>query len=113
MVTRSSMSSKSIKEFLHPGLMYLLTTIVCYYVSTIQTDVKTLLAQSNVDKTEIAQLKQDVADLKQVVFLKRAMVVTPKTEMFPGTIALTIFSADRFFKHEEEMDPKRYLPRRI
>jgi uncharacterized membrane protein YgaE (UPF0421/DUF939 family) len=42
-------------------------------VSDLRSDVKSLLAQSNVDKTRIEILEKQVQMLDQAVFLKRAI----------------------------------------
>jgi hypothetical protein len=68
--TDSGLSAK-LKEALHPTLMYILSAILVYEVTSIQTDVKSLLAQTSVDKTEIANLKQQVDDLNKVVFMSK------------------------------------------
>jgi hypothetical protein len=98
----------TIKTWLHPGLMYILSTIIFYQVSQTQSDVKTLLAQSNVDKTEIAHLKEEVAELKQVVFFsKHASLIKP------SSVTNSYCSVDQYFKHEEEFDIKKFVPRVI
>jgi hypothetical protein len=102
----STTVTDTIKSWIHPGLMYLLGTIICYEVSQTQGDVKLLLAQSNVDKTEISHLKEEVSELKQIVFFSKHPEIKA-TINYRKDISLV----DRYFKHEEEFDVKQHINR--
>ena len=80
-----------IKLWLFPALVSILAGIIYKEVLEIRSDVKMLLAQSNVDKTKIEQLQKQVEMLNNVVFLKK---VTSKLELTDE------YRHDRFFKHE-------------
>lgn len=68
-------------------------------ISELRSDVKSLLAQSNVDKTRIDNLTNDVKALEQVIFNRRMNTRT-------GWI---VPKHDPYFKPEEEFDAKKYL----
>lgn len=71
-------------------------------VSELRSDVKALLSQSSIDKTEIQNLKKDVQILEGAVFSKpkpSAAIITPKESPY-----LTVL-----FKHEEIFDINKYL----
>ena len=72
-------------------------------VNELRSDVKALLAQSNIDKTEIQNLKKEVDMLEQSVFNKR---ITSSTQ----PIDFKTYR-DKFFKHEEIFDVTKYIPK--
>jgi len=84
-----------IKLWLFPALVSILAAIIYKEVLEIRSDVKALLAQSNVDKTKIEQLQKQVELLNNAVFLKRAMSKVTVSDQF---------NYDKFFKHEEYFD---------
>lgn len=52
-----------IKSWMFPGLITILASMLWYDIREIKTDVKALMAQSNVDKTRIDNLERVVYDL--------------------------------------------------
>ena len=58
------------KLWLFPALVSILATVIYREVLEIRSDVKQLLAQSNVDKTKIQMLEQQVKDLNSAVFMQ-------------------------------------------
>ena len=84
-----------IKLWLFPALVSILAGIIYKEVLEIRSDVKALLAQSNVDKTKIEQLQKQVELLNNVVFLKK---MTSQVELVQE------YNHDRFFKHEDFYD---------
>ena len=89
----------TVKVYLFPSLLSILAMLICRDVSELRSDVKALLAQSNIDKTKIENLEKDVRMLEQATFNKRTAdleVVRP-------------LSYDKLFKHEEIFDVKKYI----
>jgi hypothetical protein len=92
----------AIKLYLFPVLVTILATLIWRDVTEMRSDVKMLLAQSNVDKTDIQNLKRDVQMLEQAVFNKR-VVATSEADF--------TINHDRLFKHEDIFDINKYLPK--
>jgi len=101
--------ANSIKVYFFPSLVTMLAMLIWRDVSELRSDVKSLLAQSNVDKTEIINLKKDVDILNRQVF---------KTPMSPiayihndENTDKTLFFAylDKYFKHEEAFDIDKHI----
>jgi hypothetical protein len=91
----------AIKIYIFPSLVTILAMMIWRDVTELRTDVKALLAQSNVDKTKIENLEKDVRMLEQSVFNKRITA---------GNMgASRVLSYDRLFKHEELYDIKKHL----
>jgi hypothetical protein len=89
----------SLKIYLFPTLVTILSTMIWRDVTELRTDVKMLLAQSNVDKTRIDNLQKEVQMLQQKVF-----------QTIPGKTSKVIeFPHDQYFKHEEFYDTNKYL----
>jgi hypothetical protein len=95
--------SKNLKEMLHPGLLYLLSVVIGYMVTTTNSDVKTLVAQSNVDKTEIATLKGEVAQLQSAVFYVKPKLTLSPVSNAPNNNLVYCVVLNKHFKHEEEL----------
>lgn len=90
----------TVKLYLFPTLVTILATLIWRDVTEMRTDVKMLLAQSNIDKTKIEQLENDVRSLEQLVYDKKTianMVITPY---------------DKYFKHEDVFDITKYIPKK-
>lgn len=87
----------SIKLYFFPSLVTVLAMLIWRDVSELRSDVKSLLAQSNIDKTEILNLKRDVEILNHRTFK-------------PIGLNLNTFYHDSFFKHEEVFNIDDYLP---
>lgn len=95
----------SIKLYFFPSLVTILAMLIWRDVSELRSDVKALLAQSNVDKTEIQNLKRDVEMLNHQIFKTPVSGVQDKT----AEDNLKLGYIDRFFKHEEEFTISKYL----
>jgi len=89
----------TLKVYLFPTLVTILSMMIWRDVSELRTDVKALLAQSNVDKTKIDALERDVKSLEQTVYMKKPLAKNEEE----------IFSYDNLFKHEELFDVKKHL----
>ena len=76
-----------------------------------RADVKALLAQSNIDKTDIQNLKRDVQMLDQAVFSKKiiAQLESKNTEDNKKLPYNVVVYRDEFYKPEEEYDVTKYL----
>jgi len=83
----------NIKLYLFPSLVTILAMMIWRDVSELRSDVKALLAQSNIDKTKIESLEKDVRMLEQKLYDRN-----PTSLLF-----------DKYFKHEEIFDIKKYL----
>jgi hypothetical protein len=72
----SSVGSKvldKVKLWLFPVVVTILATVTYRELLEVRSDVKQLLAQSNVDKTRIELLEKQVQMLNQAVFLKKGI----------------------------------------
>jgi hypothetical protein len=100
MTTNSSKNSvvNGIKLYLFPTLVSILSMMIWRDVTEMRNDIKMLLAQSNIDKTKIEQLEKDVRFLEQSIFSNRIKT----TSYIPE------FYHDKYFKHEEFFDIKKY-----
>jgi len=99
--------ANTLKIYVFPALVTILATLIWRDVTEMRTDVKMLLAQSNVDKTEIQQLKRDVQMLDHQVFKIPVSVAMNDQE----TKSKDYLYADRYFKHEEIFDITKYIPK--
>lgn len=86
----------TVKLYLFPALVTILASLIWRDVTEMRADIKALLAQSNVDKTDIQNLKRDVDKLEQAVFNRK---IAANMESFPKL----------FFKHEDVFDVKDYI----
>ena len=89
-----------IKVYLFPTLVTILAMMIWHDVTELRSDVKSLLAQSNIDKTKIEQLEKDVRMLEQSVFNKK---ITAEANV------LISLEHDKYFKHEDFFDIKKHL----
>ncbi len=94
---KNSMAN-TIKIYLFPALVTILATLIWRDVTEMRSDIKALLAQSNIDKTDIQNLKRDVDKLEQAVFHKKTIA----QNSLPWYMNV-------YFKPEEEYDVKKYL----
>lgn len=94
----------SIKLYFFPSLVTILAMLIWRDVSELRSDVKALLAQSNVDKTEILNLKKDVQMIQSQLFKQTAMSDAVDNNSL-------IAYRDKYFKHEEIFDINEYLPK--
>ena len=98
-----SQSSKNvfldtIKAYFFPSLVAIIGTLIWRDVSEMRSDIKMLLAQSNIDKTKIDNLERDVRQLEQAVFHKKMVAEAD----LPWFMKL-------YFKPEEEYEVKKQL----
>ena len=89
-----------IKVYLFPTLVTILAMMIWHDVTELRSDVKSLLAQSNVDKTKIEILEKDVKMLEQTLMTKK---IAADFEIVKPV------SYDKYFKHEEIFDIKKHL----
>lgn len=104
--TKSFSVTNAIKLWVFPSLVTILATMIWRDVTELRNDVKSLLAQSNVDKTKIENLEKDVRMLEQRVFNGKITYNNPITD----NINLVAYR-DKYFKHEEIFDINKYLPK--
>lgn len=93
----------ALKIYIFPTLVTILAMLIWRDVTELRNDVKALLAQSNIDKTKIENLEKDVKTLEQAVFNRR---LTASTE----AVDLREYR-DKYFKHEDIFDIKKYIPK--
>jgi hypothetical protein len=101
----------TIKIYLFPALVTILATLIWRDVTEMRSDIKALLAQSNIDKTDILNLKRDVQVLEQAVFNKKitaASVPPLKNDNKPFDL---IAYRDKYFKPEDVFDVNKYIPK--
>lgn len=82
----------TIKSNLLPGAVSIIAMFIWRDINELKSDVKELLAQSNVDKTKIE-------NLERIIYNKK----NPTSQTyFP-------FQFDKYFKHEDFYDVKKYI----
>lgn len=96
----------AIKIYLFPSLVTILAMMIWRDVTELRSDVKALLAQSNVDKTEIQNLKKDVDVLNRQVF-KTPIVTASASHQIDDSYVVY----DQYFKHEDFFDINKYIPK--
>jgi hypothetical protein len=92
-VDKKNSVSTTLKLWVFPALVTIIATLIWRDVTEMRSDIKMLLAQSNIDKTKIEQLEKDVKMLNQAVFNMKAPVAA--IEDRPA------LSYDKLFKHED------------
>ena len=102
-ITPKNSIGNSIKLYFFPSLVTVLAMLIWRDVSELRSDVKSLLAQSNVDKTEIQNLKRDVEILNHQMFKPIGLNKNYNSDY-------KNFVHDSFFKHEEIFSIDDYLP---
>lgn len=90
---KSSAIFTSIKAYLFPTLVTILAMMIWRDVTELRSDVKALLAQSNIDKTKIENLERIIYSQG-----KKVVIYNPGIEKL-------------YFKHEDIFDVKRYIPK--
>lgn len=100
--------ANAVKIYLFPSLATILAMMIWRDVTELRSDVKQLLAQSNIDKTEIQNLKKDVDILNRQVF--KAPLISQTSENNHDLSFMRIFH-DEFFKPEEVFDINKYIPK--
>ncbi len=101
MIDSSKKSSllNTVKLWIFPSVVTLLAMMIWRDVNELRADVKALLAQSNIDKTRIDNLINDVKMLEEAVFNKKTRAHS----------SVYFLKHDPYFKPEEEYDIKKYL----
>lgn len=61
----------SVKLWIFPSVLTVMSAMIWHDVRSMQQDIKNLLAQSNVDKTNITNIEYRVTNLEQAVFLTK------------------------------------------
>jgi hypothetical protein len=89
----------TIKLYIFPALVTVISMLIWRDISELRSDVKALLAQSNIDKTRIDNLTNDVKMLEEAVFNKKTRAHS----------SVYLPQHDPYFKPEEEYDIKKYL----
>jgi hypothetical protein len=89
----------TIKLYIFPALVTVISMLIWRDISELRADVKALLAQSNIDKTRIDNLTNDVRMLEEAVFNKKTRAHS----------SVYNYNHDPYFKPEEEYDIKKYL----
>lgn len=69
---RENLAIASFKVWVFPTLIGIIATIIWNDVKEIKSDVKLLMAQSNIDKTRIDHLEKEIEDIKKNSELKLA-----------------------------------------
>jgi hypothetical protein len=87
----------SVKLYIFPSIVTILAMMIWRDVTELRSDVKSLLAQSNIDKTKIEQLEKDIRFLQQSIYGGKK------------TVKYSDYQHDRLFKHEEFYDVKKNL----
>lgn len=85
-----------LKSWIYPTLVSILATIIWHDVNEIKSDVKQLMAQSNIDKTRIDALERSVYG-KNTVSLPQRPNLPPFTVSRPQLVAI---------KPENDEEPK-------
>lgn len=99
--SKPSSSANALKLYVFPVLVTILATLIWRDVTEMRNDIKSLLAQSNVDKTKIETLEKDVKTLEQAVFNKKT-IAKVKYPVLDGL----------YYKHEEIFDINKYIPKK-
>lgn len=66
---RSEELSSKIKTWLFPSLVTVLAALIWRDVTELKTDVKALLAQSNIDKTRIDNIERELFNKQTTLFI--------------------------------------------
>lgn len=107
--TPKNTMGNAIKVYLFPALVTILATLIWRDVTEMRSDIKALLAQSNIDKTDIQNLKKDVQILEIAVFNKK--IVASNESSKQEDKPLDLIADIRYFKPEELYDITKYIPK--
>lgn len=88
----------ALKLYLFPSVVTILSMMIWRDVTELRSDVKALLAQSNIDKTEIQNLKREVFKM-------------PPTATTSTDVDRMYVVHDQYFKHEDFYDITKYVPK--
>jgi hypothetical protein len=101
-VERNTISS--IKAWIFPSLVAILGWMIKSDINEMKSDVKALLAQSNIDKTKIEHLESDVQALNKAVF--KIAKTAPYSSKGKDSV---VFAQLIYGKPEEMYDIKKQL----
>lgn len=102
--------ANALKIYLFPSIVSILAMMIWRDVTELRSDVKQLLAQSNVDKTEIQNLKRDIQMLNHQVF-KTPMAYSIPFDKKEPALPQSIMYSQVYIKDEENFDVKKYIPK--
>lgn len=103
--TQKNSTLNSIKAYLFPSILSILAMMIWNDVTELKSDVKALLSQSSIDKTEIENIKKDIDMLNSAVF-KHGHANLNSSDSNDLSF---LYYRDKYFKHEEMFDIKKYL----
>jgi hypothetical protein len=83
-MTRENPSIAAFKTWIFPGLVSILGMLIWQDVSEIKSDVKALMAQSNIDKTRID-------NLERVVYTNKPVTLKLSTPIPPNKLPSQVF----------------------
>ena len=102
MATNASIIT-AVKNWIFPGLVSLATISIINDLNQIKTDIRTLMAQSNIDKTRIDNIERRVTNLETSVYMKPIAKQASIVVAFPS----------KYFLKEEELDINKYLRKKV
>ena len=97
-MTKENPSIAAFKVWVFPTLVSLVSLLIWNDVNEIKSDVKLLMAQSNIDKTRIDNLERQMfktanapeAPTKQLIDFQQVLAVLPDNKMLKGKYNKTI-----------------------
>ena len=89
----------AIKLYFFPAIVTVISMLIWRDISELRADVKALLAQSNIDKTRIDNLTNDVKALEIMIYNRK----------MTNNTSFHLPEHDPWYKPEEEYDIKKYL----
>jgi hypothetical protein len=111
MTARTKNSIDTIKAWLFPGMVSLLGMLILQEVNSVKSDVKQLLAASTAATTNVSNNDKRITRLEDAVFVKQQTAnLRSAPTLYYSTVQYNFPKPlDMYFKHEEEMDVKKYL----
>lgn len=94
------------KTWIYPSLVSILAAIIWHDVNEIKSDVKLLMAQSNIDKTRIDALEKQMDLINGQVF-KTSILWTDRQRGVPPHEQAVAYNREA--KLEDELDVKKYI----
>lgn len=104
-MTKDTTSLQSLKSWLFPSVVSILGILIWQDVTEIKSDVKALMAQSNIDKTRIDAIEKQLDMINGRVFRQTASAQQDK--QLPPDYQTPGYSKEGI--REEEFDIKKYL----
>ena len=93
----------TVKMWVFPSLVTVLSLMIWRDINEMRTDIKSLLAQTNIDKTKIENLEREVRILDQAVFNKKVLTSYNNISLYERL----------YFKHEDFYNLEDYLPKKL